>query len=245
MQLAYEYGYGYDGSRRWRKDYTANLWTRYPCTAASCAGDLVEQQSDLSGGNWVVSATYLKGVGLVRRNNEFHHFDVLGTAGVITDASGAVLSTNVYDAFGVARYVSGNAQTQWRIRIGDVAVTLEREDLVRSVKGDWRYPAVLLNLSMPYGVRASAEVTGQREVALQVDDDCMDKCHRKYLQDLRKCYSDYRRCMRWLWWFRYICDSQWATCIGWAVRHQDECYMRCLDEDSQALGVVSTRWVRA
>jgi len=74
----------------------------------------VEQQSDLSGGNWVVSATYLKGVGLVRRNNEFHHFDVVGTAGVITDASGAVLSTNVYDAFGVARYISGNAQTQWR-----------------------------------------------------------------------------------------------------------------------------------
>ena len=53
-------------------------------------------------------------MGLVRRNNEFHHFDVLGTAGVITDASGAVLSTNVYDAFGVSRYVSGNAQTQWR-----------------------------------------------------------------------------------------------------------------------------------
>jgi len=78
----------------------------------------VEQQSDLSGGNWVVSATYLKGVGLVRRNNEFHHFDVLGTAGVITDASGAVLSTNVYDAFGVSRYVSGNAQTQWRASAG-------------------------------------------------------------------------------------------------------------------------------
>ena len=74
----------------------------------------MEQQSDFSAANWVVSATYLKGVGLVRRNNEFHHFDVLGTAGVITDASGAVLSTNVYDAFGVARYVSGNAQTQWR-----------------------------------------------------------------------------------------------------------------------------------
>jgi len=78
----------------------------------------VEQQSDLSGGNWVVSATYLKGVGLVRRNSEFHHFDVLGTAGVITDASGAVLSANVYDAFGVARYVSGNAQTQWRASAG-------------------------------------------------------------------------------------------------------------------------------
>jgi hypothetical protein len=79
---------------------------------------LVEQQSDLSGGNWVVSATYLKGVGLVRRNNEFHHFDVLGTAGVITNASGTVLSTNVYDAFGVSRYVSGNAQTQWRASAG-------------------------------------------------------------------------------------------------------------------------------
>ena len=131
VQVAYEYGYGYDGFRRWRKDYTANLWTRYPCTAASCAGDLVEQQGDLSGGNWVVSATYLKGVGLVRRNNEFHHFDVLGTAGVITGASGAVLSANVYDAFGVARYVSGNAQTRWRW------LQAEEEGLVHISKEDY------------------------------------------------------------------------------------------------------------
>ena len=91
----------------------------------------MEQQSDLSGANWVVSATYLKGVGLVRRNNEFHHFDVLGTAGVITDASGAVLSTNVYDAFGVARYVSGNAQTQWRWLLA------EEEGLVHISKEDY------------------------------------------------------------------------------------------------------------
>jgi len=68
---------------------------------------------------------------LVRRNNEFHHFDVLGTAGVITDASGAVLSTNVYDAFGVARYVSGNAQTQWRW------LQAEEEGLVQANRGDY------------------------------------------------------------------------------------------------------------
>ena len=91
----------------------------------------MEQQSDLSGGNWVVSATYLRGVGLVRRNNEFHHFDVLGKAGVITDASGAVLSSNVYDAFGVARYVSGNAQTQWRW------LQAEEEGLVRLLPRDY------------------------------------------------------------------------------------------------------------
>ena len=78
-----------------------------------------------------MSATYLKGVGLVRRNNEFHHFDVLGTAGVITDASGAVLSSNVYDAFGVARYVSGNAQTQWRWLLA------EEEGLVHISKEDY------------------------------------------------------------------------------------------------------------
>jgi len=83
VQLAYEYGYGFDGGRRWRKDYLNGVWTRYPCGVACGAGELVEQQKPLEGGSWTVSALYLQGISLVRRNDEWHHFDPLGTAQVI------------------------------------------------------------------------------------------------------------------------------------------------------------------
>jgi len=61
---------------------------------------------DLSGSQWTTSALYLQGISLVRRNSEWHHFDPLGTAQVV--------SNNVYDLFGVLRYEQGSAQTPWR-----------------------------------------------------------------------------------------------------------------------------------
>ena len=91
VQLAYEYAYGFDGGRRWRKDYLNGVWTRYPCGA----GELVEQQKPLEGGSWTTSALYLQGLSLVRRNNEWHHFDPQGTAQVITNNSAGVVSNNV------------------------------------------------------------------------------------------------------------------------------------------------------
>jgi len=78
------------------------------------AGDLVEQTSDLSGSQWTTSALYLQGISLVRRNSEWHHFDPLGTAQVITNNSASVISNNLYDVFGVLRYEQGSAQTPWR-----------------------------------------------------------------------------------------------------------------------------------
>jgi hypothetical protein len=107
VQLAYEYGYGFDGGRRWRKDYVNGVWTRYPCGVACGAGELVEQTSDLSGSQWTTSALYLQGISLVRRNSEWHHFDPLGTAGVITNGSAQVVSNNLYDVFGVLRCEQG------------------------------------------------------------------------------------------------------------------------------------------
>ncbi|GBC97313.1 Putative deoxyribonuclease RhsC [bacterium HR16] len=114
VQLAYEYAYGFDGGRRWRKDYINGVWTRYPCGVACGAGDLVEQQKPLEGGSWTTTALYLQGISLVRRNNEWHHFDPLGTAGVITNGSASVVSNNLYDVFGVKRYEQGSAETPWR-----------------------------------------------------------------------------------------------------------------------------------
>jgi hypothetical protein len=77
---------------------------------------LVEQQKLLDGGSWTVSALYLQGISLVRRNNEWHHFDPLGTAQVIANSSAQVVSNNLYQLFGVLRYQQGSAQTPWRGR---------------------------------------------------------------------------------------------------------------------------------
>ncbi|GIV21567.1 MAG: hypothetical protein KatS3mg023_3318 [Armatimonadota bacterium] len=75
---------------------------------------MVEQQKPLEGGSWTTSALYLQGISLVRRNSEWHHFDPLGTAGVITNGSAQVVSNNLYDLFGVLRYQQGSAQTPRR-----------------------------------------------------------------------------------------------------------------------------------
>ncbi len=72
------------------------------------------QLKRLEGSPWSTSALYLQGISLVRRNSEWHHFDPLGTAGVITNNSAAVISNNSYDVFGVKRYEQGSAQTPWR-----------------------------------------------------------------------------------------------------------------------------------
>ena len=92
-----------------------------------CAGELVEQGSDLTGGTWTTNAQYLRAGGgcssmLIRRksstDDEYHHEDVLGVFGVITGASGAVLSSNVYDAFDVLQSTNGSAQSPDRLATG-------------------------------------------------------------------------------------------------------------------------------
>ena len=114
--LAYQYAYGADGNRRWAKDIANNKWTWYPCGVACGAGELVEQGSDLTGTTWTTNAQYLRAGGgcnsmLIRRksstDDEYHHEDPLGVFGVITGANGAVLSSNIYDAFDVLQFSTG------------------------------------------------------------------------------------------------------------------------------------------
>ena len=66
------------------------------------------------GSSWTPSAQCLRGLGPIRRNGEYHHFDPMGNAGVITNSSGAVLSSDLYDSFDVPRYTQGSAQTPQR-----------------------------------------------------------------------------------------------------------------------------------
>lgn len=48
----FEYGYGFDGNRRWRKDLAGNTWDWYPCGVACCAGELVTLRSANGGSTW-------------------------------------------------------------------------------------------------------------------------------------------------------------------------------------------------
>ncbi len=118
-QVVYQYGYGYDGGRRWRKDLLNNVWTWYPCGVACTAGDLVEETSDLTGNVWTASASYLRAGGgcssrIISRSGETHHFDLIGAAGVVTNSSGTIVSSHLYDAFSATRFTSGTAATPWR-----------------------------------------------------------------------------------------------------------------------------------
>ncbi|WP_155850522.1 RHS repeat protein [Chthonomonas calidirosea] len=156
--LAYQYGYGADGNRRWRKDLANNVWVWYPCGVACSAGELVEEVSDLSGGVWSVQARYLRVGGgcssqLVRRNGEYHHRDVLGNYGVITDGSGNVLSSNLYDRFGVSMYTSGSAQSPYRPAAG----MLDEEGLL-------------------YQKRQRIEFMPNRNLVLAAGDPCANYC---------------------------------------------------------------------
>lgn len=49
---AFQYAYGFDGGRRWRKDLAANVWDWYPCGVACCAGELVMLRSTDQGSSW-------------------------------------------------------------------------------------------------------------------------------------------------------------------------------------------------
>ena len=73
-----------------------------------------------------------------------HHFDPLGTAGVITNNSAAVISNNLYDVFGVLRYEQGSAQTPWRWMI----TRLSDESMVVSpLQVCWGVPSVAASVN--------------------------------------------------------------------------------------------------
>ena len=74
---------------------------------------------DLTGATWTTTAVYLKaGTAcssmFLTRNTENHHNDIRGSYDVISDSSGAVVSSNIYDLFGLLTYSQGAAVTKWR-----------------------------------------------------------------------------------------------------------------------------------
>jgi len=106
----FEFGYGYDGGRRWSKDIDANVWSWLPCGVACSAGELVELQSTLAGTTWTTASTNLAatscGGGLVRSGSQFVLNDLFGRVTQARDPSGSLVASANFDTFGVQR--SGN-----------------------------------------------------------------------------------------------------------------------------------------
>jgi hypothetical protein len=107
----FEFGYGFDGGRRWTKEIAADKWSWFPCGVACSAGELVEMQSTLAGSSWSTVSTNLKGPGcssgLARGGTQWVLKDLLGRVSRSTDGSGNTVATAIFDMDGVARYGTG------------------------------------------------------------------------------------------------------------------------------------------
>jgi hypothetical protein len=107
----FEFGYGFDGGRRWTKEIAADKWSWFPCGVACSAGELVEMQSTLAGSSWATVSTNLKGPGcssgLARGGTQWVLKDLLGRVSRSTDGSGNTVATAIFDMDGVARYGTG------------------------------------------------------------------------------------------------------------------------------------------
>lgn len=107
----FEFGYGYDGGRRWSKDLDNNVWSWLPCGVACKAGELVELQSTLAGTTWSTANTNLAAIscggGLVRSGSQYVLNDLFGRVAQARDSSGTLVASSTYDVFGVQRTGSG------------------------------------------------------------------------------------------------------------------------------------------
>ena len=107
----FEFGYGYDGGRRWSKDLDANVWSWLPCGVACKAGELVELQSTLAGTTWSTASTNLAATscdgGLVRSGSQYVLIDLFGRVAQARDSSGTLVASATYDVIGVQRTGSG------------------------------------------------------------------------------------------------------------------------------------------
>ena len=99
----FEYGYGFDGNRRWRKDLAGNTWDWYPCGVAFCAGELVTMRSTNNGASWSASSKGLVGDGQVFLNGYFTLDSLLPNQQSVVSSSSGSYSSSVGDRIGVVR----------------------------------------------------------------------------------------------------------------------------------------------
>ena len=86
----FEYGYGFDGNRRWRKDLAGNTWDWYPCGVACCAGELVTMRSTNGGASFTVLRTVTAANGFYATNQGFALPRLKGQDSIMLNDSGQI-----------------------------------------------------------------------------------------------------------------------------------------------------------
>jgi hypothetical protein len=132
----FQYGYGYDGGRRWRKDLANNVWDWYPCGVACCAGDLVTLRSTDGGTTWanlerrLDRATVLDGVPFLANSTSGRLR--IGAEAAVTDALG-VRRVGVYGSGlnSVLNLYRGDAGVEETLRQTGTVFTLQRKETKR------------------------------------------------------------------------------------------------------------------
>ncbi len=209
--LAYQYAYGADGNRRWSKDIANDLWTWYPCGVACGAGEMVEETSTLTGSSWSVSSQYLRVGGgcssmLIRQkittmNDEYHHADIVGMYGVLTDASANVLRSYVFDAYAVPQsqhQFVGESYPSQSTHTGTCLTGMSEPGMQSSPSGTIAsYPARALYITYKIGQRPA----NQRALACAIGPDknilCIIfgiDCHKKKLKKPQACNGTAANC---------------------------------------------------
>lgn len=103
--LAFEYGYGFDGGRRWRKDHAQNEWNWYPCGVACSAGDLTILNNTIGGSTWSTQFQILTGNSPASVSSVTPLKSITSSRWMAAaiDAVPSVVVQPVYDRYGVER----------------------------------------------------------------------------------------------------------------------------------------------
>jgi len=165
---------------------------------------------------------------LVRRNGEYHQWSITGDAAVIADGSGNVLSSNVYDAFGVSMFTSGSAQTPYR----PAGLVLDVEGL------DFSGPPVACPL---YANRALALSQTSCGLVQQGPPDhltdptnpcytCLTGCYDDFIGRVTGCGLSYFNCITQARNFadKRACQKEYIDCVRDASMAYNNCANTCI-----------------
>ena len=160
----FEYGYGFDGNRRWRKDLAGNTWDWYPCGVACCAGELVTMRSTNGGARWAVTKTVLAANGMYSTNLGQALPRMSGQDSVIVDSSGQT-DRMQNDSFGPRKFESLNTEAR------------------RNLLGDKDELSLALVMAAPVKAPCSDILKGIPKEVI----DAWNKCMRENKNDEQKC----------------------------------------------------------
>ena len=160
----FQYGYGFDGGRRWCKDLAGGVWDWYPCGVACSAGELVTLRSTDGGTTWTTYKKTTKGPVLLTEGSSFVLSSMNSTIDASASSTGSLEGVRLQDSMGVVR--SGAASTQ----LPDMVCVEKDADTVYA-----KMAAVGLNICR----------------SESIDDlvDCAKKCTGKKGRNLANCIA--------------------------------------------------------